>query len=425
MKRSKYCLAIFFILLASVPAAYAQQVSSDKDIFKLIDEARKNLKDEKVDVMRAQVGVRKVKVGKRKYKTVPIIGVVGREMSVAIADAEDKIHIVRCIKRDRGLETVTPGYTLNLRRDNGFNSDIAVVSPANGMVLAVKYPLMNDHNRFGTGEAMRPIIYTPFSGEINTEKTMKEGVKVLDEFVDKAYDKLKEKDVRSRAFPGEKITKVIPKDVLKTLMLNEHIDPSEFKSAGLASSLVERVLVIIGTNKETAYAYTISPAGAFGLVQMIPSTYRLLLGKYPVAQLNPNFGLGMADPINAVMAQVLLCDSDWQAIREVRDVSAEKVGPYLAAAYNGGVGHVLTLLRRNNTDWMEDPDHNQKPTVTTVVRAPVRVRVKGGKYRTTYVTKYYSSPVFRSETSKYVQQYTWIRSFIEARDKKAAANAGN
>jgi len=425
LKRLTYCLAIFFLLFTSVPAIHPQEVSKDKDLFKLIDEARKNLADEKVDVIRAQVGVRRVKIGRRKYKTVPIIDVIGREMAVAIADAEDKIHIVRCIKRERGLETVTPGVVLNLRRDNGFNSDIAVVTPANGMVLAVKYPLLNEHNRFGTGEAMRPILYTPFSGEINTAKTVKEGNKVLDEFVDKAYDKLKEKDVLSHAFPGEKITKVIPKDVLKTLMLNEHIDPSEFKSAGLASSLAERVLVIIGTNKETAYAYTISPAGAFGLVQMIPSTYRLMLSKYPTAQLNPNFGLGMADPINAVMAQVLLCDSDWQAINEVHPLPAEKVGPYLAAAYNGGVGHVLTLLRRNNTDWMDDPDRNEKPTVTTVERVPVRVRVKGRKYRTTYVTKYYNYPVFRSETSKYVQQYHWLRSFIEARDKKAAESAGN
>ena len=208
-------------------------------------------------------------------------------------------------------------------------------------------------------------------------------------------------------------------------MLNEHIDPSEFKSAGLASSLVERVLVTIGTNKEAAYAYTISPAGAFGLVQMIPLTYRVLQGKYPAAQLNPNFGLGMGDPINAVMAQVLLCDSDWQAIKEIQNVPAEKVGPYLAAAYNGGVGHVLTLLRRNDTNWMDDPDSNAKPNVTTVERVPVRVRVKGRKYRTTYVTKYYSYPVFRSETSKYVQQYHWLRSFIDARDKKATASTSN
>ena len=184
MNRARYCLAIFFLLLSFIPTIHSQDVSSDKDLFKLIDEARKNLADEKVDVMRAQVGVRRVKIGRRKYRTEPIIGVVGREMAVAIADGEDKIHIVRCIKRDRGLETVTPGVMLNLRRDNGFNSDIAVVTPANGMVLAVKYPLMNDRNRFGTGEAMRPIIYTPFSGEINTAKTVKEGIKVLDEFVE-------------------------------------------------------------------------------------------------------------------------------------------------------------------------------------------------------------------------------------------------
>ena len=109
---------------------------------------------------------------------------------------------------------------------------------------------------------------------------------------------------------------------------------------------------MIATNRDKAYAYSVSPARARGLVQMIPSTYTLLLNRYSTAGLRSDFAQAMSDPINAVMAQVLLCDSDWQSIRTRNDLPADRVGPYLAAAYNGGVGRVLTLLS-NESDRMD------------------------------------------------------------------------
>jgi hypothetical protein len=204
--------------------------------------------------------------------------------------------------------------------------------------------------------------------------------------------------------------------------VNEHIDPGEFKSAGLARGLAERVLTIIATNREKAYAYSISPAGARGLVQMIPSTYALLLNKYTSAGLPSNFFACMADPVNAVMAQVLLCDADWEAINARSFISRDRVGPYLAAAYNGGVGRVLSVLAHDQTEWMEDPDSNQKPTMTVTQRVPVRVRTKG-RVRTRYVLKSYTHPIFKNETSKYVSQYHWINDFFterKAQEKKTS-----
>ena len=204
---------------------------------------------------------------------------------------------------------------------------------------------------------------------------------------------------------------VIPKDILRVLLLNEHIDPGEFKSSGATKPLVERVLTVIGTNHDKAYAYSISPAGARGLVQMIPSTYSLLLSRYSSAGLKSNFPSAVGDPINAVMAQVLLCDSDWQAIRSRIDIPAEKVGPYLAAAYNGGVGRVLSILANDETEWMDAPESNSRPTMTVTRRVPVRVRSRG-RIRTTFVVRRYSQPIFRSETNKYVRQYHWINNFF-------------
>jgi hypothetical protein len=216
----------------------------------------------------------------------------------------------------------------------------------------------------------------------------------------------------SRAFPGRLVADVIPKNVITVLLMNEHIDPGHFKSAAHTRALVEQVLTVIATNPENAYAYSISPAGARGLVQMIPSTYFRLAKRYPEARLNPSFATGMSDQLNAIIAQVLLCDADWQMIRSRKEIRPERVGPYLAAAYNGGVGRVLTILKHDKTDWMDSPDAD-RPSIKVTRRVPVRVRARG-KVRTRYVLRTYTQPVFRSETSKYVRQYHWIDSFFSS-----------
>ena len=47
------------------------------------------------------------------------------------------------------------------------------------------------------------------------------------------------------------------------------------------SDLIHEVLTVIGANTVNAYAYSRSPAGAMGLFQIIPPTYKRLRNKYP------------------------------------------------------------------------------------------------------------------------------------------------
>jgi hypothetical protein len=388
-----------------------------KTLLKKIEEGRDHLKKESVQMIMGTVGTRRIRIGRRKYKEVPVTGIIGREMALAILDANGEIRIARAIKRDPGFEVLTPGFILSMRRENGINSDIACVDPPGGKVVAVKYPVSNEGYRFGPGELVIEAIYTPYSGEIKTEEVIERGLDVKNGFIDKAYSKLRDRGVLSRAFPGRRVVDVIPKDILRVLLLNEHIDPGEFKSAGVTKPLVERVLTVIGTNKDKAYAYSISSAGARGLVQMMPSTYTLLLNRYTSAGLKSNFAAAVSDPINAVMSQVLLCDSDWESIRTRVDMPVERVGPYLAAAYNGGVGRVLTALSNDEMEWMEEPDPSRRPTKTVTRRVPVRVRGRNGKMVKRYVVKSYTHAIFKSETSKYVSQYHWIADYLAEREK--------
>jgi hypothetical protein len=392
--------------------AYARPQTQVDSLLSKIEEAREKVKGESVRMIYGVVGTRKVRIGRRRYAFIPINGVVGRQMAIAVLDGEGAIHVVRAVKRDSGLEVLTPGYMLSLRRENGINSDIACIVPAGGKVLAVKYPVSNEGNRFGPGPQVIEAVYTPYSAEIKTEELIRQGLKVQAEFIGKAYEQLERRRVFSRAFPGKLVTDVIPRKVLTVLLINEHIDPGEFRSAAQAQPLVERVLTIIGANRDKAYAYSISKAGARGLVQMIPSTYARILSLYPSAGLASSFTAGMADPVNAIMAQVLLCDCDWQAIRARSNVDAARIGPYLAAAYNGGVSRVLSIFSHGEEDWMDEPDLSRRPKRTVTRSVAVRVRTRRGRVQTRYVLRSYVQPIFRSETSKYIQQYHWINNYL-------------
>lgn len=419
--------SVVFLLIAILTAsAFTHFETKPTDpLLDRIEEGRERLKDETVKLLMGTVGTRRVRVGRRNFIDVPITGIVGREMALAVMEPSGKIRIARAIKRDPGFELLTPGFTLSVRRENGFNSDIQCIEPPGGKVLAVKYPVSNEGQRFGSGPPVIEAIYTPYSAEIKTDAVVQRGIEVADRFIEKAYGRLSSRGILSRALPGRRVTEAIPRDVLRVLLVNEHIDPGEFKSAGYARGLAERVLTIIGTNREKAYAYSISPAGARGLVQMIPSTYALLLNKYPSAGLPSNFFSCMADPVNAVMAQVLLCDADWESINARMFIPRDRVGPYLAAAYNGGVGRVLSVLAHDQTEWMESPDSNNRPTMTVTQRVPVRVKSRG-RVRRKYVVRSYTRSIFRNETSKYVSQYHWINDFFTERltqEKKTAETA--
>ncbi|MFP5263189.1 MAG: hypothetical protein ACLGJB_14910 [Blastocatellia bacterium] len=416
MIRFGICLLIV-LTTASFQTNNSNQQSEAASLLSKIELARQQVQEEHVEILRGTVGTRRVRVGRRGYEDVPVTGIVGREMALAVMNSDGDIQTVRAIKRDSAFEVLTPGFVISVRRENGINTDFACINPPGGKVLAVKYPVSNEGNRFGSGDLVIEAVYTPYSGEIKTEDVIRRGIEVQDEFIRRAYAHLAERGVMSRAFPGRKVVDVIPTDVLRVLLMNEHIDPGEFKSEGLTRSLVERVLTVIGTNGDKAYTYSVSSAGARGLVQMIPSTYSLIANRYPGAGLKLNFTQGMADPVNAVVAQVLLCDSDWQTIKTRSDISAERIGPYLAAAYNGGVGRVLSILSHNETDWMDEPDANRKPMKTVSERVAVKVRSRRGRTTTKYILKSYMQPIFKSETSKYVSQYHWINDFFMARNE--------
>src|SRR5215471_2580673 len=182
--------------------------TADIELMDKIEQAQKLVKKETVQMVYGQVGTQRIKVGRHRYTVVPVKGIVGREMAIAVVDARGALHVVRAVKNDQGLQVETSGFVLAMRKENGINSDIGCIEPQGGKVVAVKYPVDNEGGRFGPGPAVIEAIYTPYSGEIKNEHIVRRGIEVQSEFVQKAYRRLRDREVYSRAFPGRKVVDV-------------------------------------------------------------------------------------------------------------------------------------------------------------------------------------------------------------------------
>jgi hypothetical protein len=336
-----------------------------------------------------------------------------QDLALAVLDAHGDIHVVRARKNKDDLTVEKdPAFDceLKLRRANGYNSDIQCVRPEGCKVLALKYPL------HGTQQW----VYTPYSPELALPEVIAYGLGTLRRLRAEAYDRLRERRVVSASYPdGDPscapqclAADVVPPDISAALMLNEHINPGEFTSADKTEFLVGKALVVLAANEERAWSASHSKAGASGMMQFMPKTYAQIVRAYPAARLEPDYAKGTADPVNALMAQVLLCDRNWHALRKLGyDISADDVGPYLAAAYNGGTTRVLSLLKDpEQMRWMENPTLDAVPT-RSVVRVIRKKATRHAKAKRTSVRSVRN--IFVPETAKYIIQYDWLDEYLQ------------
>lgn len=196
------------------------------------------------------------------------------------------------------------------------------------------------------------MVYAPYSESLHWPDVIVAGKEYINTHADEAFKELKEARIQSRAQPGKLIVDVIPKDLVKNIVLVEHVDPGWLMVADDGGkSLTERALVIIGANQEWAYRYTNSTAGANGIAQFIESTYDLLVKRYPDAGLIKNRTLGMADHTNAFKAITLLFDNDANDIQSKTEAPATR--EMLAAAYNGGSTRVIQAVKKHGQTWAD------------------------------------------------------------------------
>ena len=270
----------------------------------------------------------------------------------ALEDGSSKIHTLSLPKETflkRGADVVlTTAQGLHVRlqvvRSNYVNTAVVVSEAATGKQLTplvVEYPI----EKFGRFREMA--YYTSAHPALVSSEVTKHGQSYVRNMLDLAAQRLKEK--------GKVVSPEIV-DIAERLCLVEHVDHGRFRSED-RKKLYEEVYALYSLNELDTYRYSVSSAGAGGMVQMIPSTYQMVRRMHPAVGLNPDFVLGMRNHGNALEAMLLYMQDTWRdlALRdEVLEALANKSATHaelMAAGYNSNPARLPLYLRRGGAAW--------------------------------------------------------------------------
>ena len=237
------------------------------------------------------------------------------------------------------------GKTVSLRveRANGVNTAVSVKG-ADGrrlQPLVVEYPIERD------GEVKETAYYTAAHPALESAEIADEGRQYVRGRLDEAAAQLEAK--------GVSISPDIV-NVAERLCLVEHADHKRFLNED-KGALLSEIETLYELNGGDTFRYSISTAGAGGMIQMIPKTYQAIREHHPQAELNPDFVEGMRDHDNAAAAMLLYMQDTWDGLlKEDEVVAALKSGvatqaELLAAGYNSNPMRLAKYLSRGGTAW--------------------------------------------------------------------------
>jgi len=269
----------------------------------------------------------------------------------ALLPETSQIHLIRVSKQTfltKGSElsaVSTMGLPVRLRvvRANGVNTAVTIFDDKNRSLLPliVEFPI----ERRGVFREMA--YYTSAHPALLSADLMKSGQTYVNSMVDLAAKRLRERG-----------TPINPNliEVAKHLCVVEHVDHDRFRNENRIA-LFEEIYTLYALNELDTYRYSVSSAGAGGMVQMIPWTYNLMRQRHPGVGLNPDFVLGMRNHGNALEAMLLYMQDTWNDLSANEDVqsaiAAKQATPteIIAAGYNSNAAKIPGYIRRAGAGW--------------------------------------------------------------------------
>ena len=269
----------------------------------------------------------------------------------ALLPETSQIHLVRISKEtflSKGSEVSaisTLGLPVQIRivRANGVNTAVTIFDNKNRalMPLVVEYPI----ERKGLFREMA--YYTSAHPALLSPELMKSGQAYVNSMIDLAAKRLRER--------GNPISQNLI-DIAKRLCIVEHVDHDRYRNENRIA-LFEEIYTLYALNELDTFRYSVSSAGAGGMVQMIPWTYALMRQRHPGVGLNPDFVAGMRNHGNALEAMLLYMQDTWADLSANEDVqnaiAAKQATPteIIAAGYNSNAAKIPGYIRRAGAGW--------------------------------------------------------------------------
>jgi hypothetical protein len=270
----------------------------------------------------------------------------------ALEPDSSKIHLLSVPKEmflTRGAEVLlTTAQGLNVRlqivRPNYVNTAVVVSEAATGKQLTplvVEYPI----EKFGSFREMA--YYTSAHPALLSPEVVRQGQGYVHTMLDLAAQRLKDR--------GKFISPALL-DIAERLCVVEHVDHDRYRRED-RTALFNEVYGLYALNQLDTFRYSVSTAGAGGMVQMIPATYQMMRSAHPGVGLNPDFVLGMRNHGNALEAMLLYMQDTWDGMAFDPDITAAIANhnatqaELVAAGYNSNPARLPLYLRRGGTAW--------------------------------------------------------------------------
>ena len=273
-------------------------------------------------------------------------------VTVAALDRETaRTHFITLSKETfltKGAElntSTSEGINVNLKilRANGVNTALTIFT-ADGKALApltIQYPIERG------GRFLEMAYYTSAHPALLSPDLVRSGQSYVRNMLDLAAKRLREKGV---AISPEIV------DVAERLCIVEHVDHQRFRNENRAA-LYDEIYSLFALNELDTYRYSVSSAGAGGMIQMIPWAYNLQKTRHPGVGLIPDFVTGMRNHGNALQAMLLYMHDTWNELTandEVKYALNAKIATpseLLAAGYNSNSAKLPGYLKRGGDGW--------------------------------------------------------------------------
>lgn len=228
-------------------------------------------------------------------------------------------------------------------RANGVNTPVAVLDE-NGqpqLPLLVQYPVEKN------GKFIETAYYMSTHPGLITPEVVSAGRFYVHNVIEIARDRLREHGIL-----------VQPKiaDIAERLATVEHVDHLRFRTE-YQPNIFNDIFTLYALNEGQTYRYSVSSAGAGGMVQMIPSTYSMIRNRYPTVPLMPDFVEGMRNHVNAAQAMLLYMQMTWNdlssrtTITNAIDTGIASQEHLMAAGYNSNPAKLAGYINRGGERW--------------------------------------------------------------------------